>query len=153
MLSALTSHPYSIELGSPQAWDRDQPAVWALPASVSAGFPSPADDHRGHRIDVFAQLVKHPQATYTMRVRGDLDARRRHQRRGCHPGRPRRPTAQWPGGGGRHRRRVHVQAIVDAQRPPELKAANPTYPDIVPGESQQVEVWGVVIAAVKQFSL
>ena len=33
----------------------------------------------------------------------------------------------------------------------KLKAANPTYPDIVPKESQTVQVWGVVVAAIKQF--
>ena len=33
----------------------------------------------------------------------------------------------------------------------KLKAANPTFADIVPTEGQTVEVWGVVIAAIKQF--
>jgi DNA polymerase V len=33
----------------------------------------------------------------------------------------------------------------------KLKAANPTYPDIVPKDSQTVQVWGVVVAAIKQF--
>ena len=33
----------------------------------------------------------------------------------------------------------------------KLKAANPTYADIVPTEGQTVEVWGVVIASIKQF--
>ena len=34
----------------------------------------------------------------------------------------------------------------------KLKAANPTYPDIVPKDSQTVQVWGVVVAAIKQFT-
>ena len=33
----------------------------------------------------------------------------------------------------------------------KLKAANPTYADIVPGEGQTVEVWGVVVACIKIF--
>jgi hypothetical protein len=33
----------------------------------------------------------------------------------------------------------------------KLKAGNPTYPDIVPKDSQNVEIWGVVVAAIKQF--
>ena len=34
----------------------------------------------------------------------------------------------------------------------KLKAANPTFADIVPKEGQVVEVWGVVKAALKEFS-
>jgi DNA polymerase V len=31
----------------------------------------------------------------------------------------------------------------------KLKAANPTFADIVPKEGQTVEVWGVVVASIK----
>lgn len=31
------------------------------------------------------------------------------------------------------------------------KKSHHTYPDIVPKDSQTVEIWGVVVAAVKQF--
>jgi DNA polymerase V len=31
----------------------------------------------------------------------------------------------------------------------KLKAANPSYPDIVPRDGQSVEVWGVVVHAIK----
>ena len=46
----------------------------ALPigcVSVRAGFPSPADDFVVERLDIMKLLVKHPQATYFWRVRGD----------------------------------------------------------------------------------
>ena len=43
------------------------------------------------------------------------------------------------------------QQALDAQVEGKLKAANPTFADIVPTEGQTVEVWGVVIAAIKQF--
>lgn len=33
----------------------------------------------------------------------------------------------------------------------KLKAANVTFPDITPKEGQTLEIWGVVIAAIKQF--
>ena len=33
----------------------------------------------------------------------------------------------------------------------KLKAANPTYPDILPKEGQTIEVWGVVTSTIKQF--
>lgn len=39
--------------------------------SVSAGFPSPADDHVDQRIDLNRYLVKHPTATFLVRVVGD----------------------------------------------------------------------------------
>lgn len=39
--------------------------------SVSAGFPSPADDYLEGRIDLNKQLVKHPAATFFVRVTGD----------------------------------------------------------------------------------
>jgi DNA polymerase V len=34
----------------------------------------------------------------------------------------------------------------------KLRAANPGFPDIVPTDSQTVEVWDVVTASIKQFS-
>jgi DNA polymerase V len=42
-----------------------------LPCRVAAGFPSPADDHAVQRVDLMAQLIKHPQATFLLRVRGE----------------------------------------------------------------------------------
>lgn len=33
----------------------------------------------------------------------------------------------------------------------KLKAANPTYPDIVPKDGQTIEIWGVVTSTIKQF--
>ena len=38
---------------------------------VSAGFPSPAQDEIAGRIDLNRDLVKHPLATYYVRVEGD----------------------------------------------------------------------------------
>ena len=50
-------------------------------ASVSAGFPSPAEDYIEGRIDLNRHLIKHPAATFFVRVAGDsmIDA-------GIHPG-------------------------------------------------------------------
>ncbi|HEX8473334.1 MAG TPA: translesion error-prone DNA polymerase V autoproteolytic subunit [Pyrinomonadaceae bacterium] len=57
---------------------------WARPlflASVSAGFPSPAEDYIEGRLDLNKHLIKHPVATFYVRVAGDsmIDA-------GIHPG-------------------------------------------------------------------
>lgn len=38
---------------------------------VAAGFPSPADDHLHATLDLNAYLVKHPAATFFVRVEGD----------------------------------------------------------------------------------
>ena len=118
---------------------------------VCAGFPSPADDLGAQRIDLTQVLITHPQATYFLRARGhsmieagifdndilvvDRAVKPRHNH--------------------------VVVAIVDGdltvkylyQRTGriKLKAANPTFPDILPKEGQTIEVWGVVTSTIKQF--
>ena len=50
------------------------PATLSLPlytSSVSAGFPSPADDHLEAPLDLNEHLVKHPAATFVVKVDGD----------------------------------------------------------------------------------
>ena len=119
--------------------------------SVCAGFPSPAEDLGAQRIDLTQMLVVHPQATYFLRARGhsmvdagifdndilvvDRAVKPRHNH--------------------------VVVAIVDGdltvkylyQRAGRIKlrAANPTFPDILPKEGQTIEVWGVVTSTIKQF--
>lgn len=39
--------------------------------SVSAGFPSPADDYLDGQLDLNQYLIKHPAATFFIRVSGD----------------------------------------------------------------------------------
>ena len=120
-------------------------------SQVRAGFPSPAEDFQAKRIDVLEHLIKHPQATYSMTVRGES-----MREAGIFDGdvllvdRAIKPSHG-----------QIVVAVVDGdftckqlwQRGGrlKLKAANPTFADIVPTEGQTVEVWGVVIAAIKQF--
>ena len=120
---------------------------------VCAGFPSPAEDLGAQRIDLTQMLVVHAQATYFLRASGlsmieagifdndilvvDRAIKPRHNH--------------------------IVVAVVDGdftvkylyQRAGriKLKAANPTYPDIVPKEGQTIEVWGVVTSSIKQFSV
>lgn len=119
-----------------------------LDVKVHAGFPSPAEDHSGKRIDVLENLVKHPQATYQMKVNGES-----MREAGIFDGdvvlvdkaiRPRNGQV--------------VVAMVDGEftikqlwqraGSMKLKAANPTYPDITPKEGQTIEIWGVVIASI-----
>lgn len=49
-------------------------AKFKLPLLLSrspAGFPSPADDYIEERIDLNKKLIRHPEATYLIRVMGD----------------------------------------------------------------------------------
>ncbi len=123
----------------------------AMVGTVPAGFPSPAEDHGSRRIDLIERLITHPQATYLMRVRGlsMIEA-------GIFDGdvvvvdRAIKP------------RSGHiVVAVVDGEFTVKhlwmragrlkLKAANPTFADIVARDGQEIEVWGVVKAALKEF--
>lgn len=120
-----------------------------LMAVVRAGFPSPAQDLGAKRIDLTAQLIRHPQATFLLRARGEsmrdvgifdgdvLVVDRALQARNGHV----------------------VVAVVDGEFVCKtlsmragrvaLKAANPSYSDIIPQEGQSVEVWGVVAHVIK----
>jgi DNA polymerase V len=118
---------------------------------VRAGFPSPAEDFVVNRLDLTRILVKHPQATYLLRVAGNS-----MREAGIDDG----DTlvvdkAVKPQHG-------HiVVAVVDGEFTVKylhlragsmrLKAANPTFPDIVPKEGQTIEVWGVVSSCIKRF--
>lgn len=123
--------------------------VLDLMATVRAGFPSPAEDLGAKRIDLTAKLIKHPQATFLMKARGEsmkdagifdgdvLIVDKAIQARSGHV----------------------VIAVIEGEfvcktlsmraGRMKLKAANPGHPDIVPKDSQTVEIWGVVIHAIK----
>ncbi|MGB8510399.1 MAG: translesion error-prone DNA polymerase V autoproteolytic subunit [Pyrinomonadaceae bacterium] len=52
----------------------DRSTRWSRPlftAAVSAGFPSPAEDYVEGRLDLNRHLIKHPVATFYVRVSGD----------------------------------------------------------------------------------
>ena len=42
-----------------------------LTDSISAGFPSPADDHTEQNIDLNEHLISNPSSTFFLRVKGD----------------------------------------------------------------------------------
>ncbi|MCV0439301.1 MAG: translesion error-prone DNA polymerase V autoproteolytic subunit [Hydrogenophaga sp.] len=144
----------SICAGSEPAPFSASSVVLPMPSvGVRAGFPSPAEDFAVNRLDLTQILVTHPQATFLLRVAGTSmrDA-------GIEDGdtlvvdRAIKP------------RHGHVVvAVVDGdftvkylhQRAGRvrLKAANPTFPDIVPKDGQTIEVWGVVSSCIKRFAV
>lgn len=125
--------------------------VSMLPCKVAAGFPSPAEDHAVQRIDLMAQLIKHPQATFLLRVRGDsmkgvgiFDNDVVLVDRAITPRSGHVVIAMVDG------EFVCKTLCMDSGRM-KLKAANEDFPDIIPADGQSVEIWGVVIASIKQF--
>ncbi|MCB9476796.1 MAG: translesion error-prone DNA polymerase V autoproteolytic subunit [Deltaproteobacteria bacterium] len=117
---------------------------------VSAGFPSPADDYVEGELDLNRHLIKHPAATFFVRVSGDsmIGA-------GIHSGdllvvdRAVEPTTG-----------KIVVAIVDAEMTvkrlqkrdgrPFLMAENDAYAPIAITEDNDVEIWGVVTAVIHE---
>jgi DNA polymerase V len=130
---------------------QDPAWVWLLTHSVQAGFPSPADDFAVKRIDLNEVLIRHPEATYYLRVRG-------HSMRdaGIADGDVLLVDRLLPAQHGHV-----VVAIIEGEftvkrlfargGQVKLQADNPAFPDIVPHEGQTMEIWGTVIHAIKTF--
>ena len=51
--------------------ENEAPGALQATGSVSAGFPSPADDYTEGTLDLNEYLVRHPAATFFVRVQGD----------------------------------------------------------------------------------
>jgi DNA polymerase V len=54
--------------GADQSTERSQPLAMG---TISAGFPSPADDYMEGSLDLNQHLIHHPAATFFVRVSGD----------------------------------------------------------------------------------
>ena len=126
-------------------------------ATVHAGFPSPAQDYMSGGIDLNRELVRHPEATFYVRVSGDsmrdagisdgdtlvvdrsLSAYDGATAVCCLDGeflvRHLRFSGNGPGG--------KPQSIV-------LEAANPSYKPIKTGPGVDFSVWGIVTWIIKK---
>ena len=119
---------------------------------VRAGFPSPAEDFRGERLDIASLLIEHPHATYLLRVAGPsmqdcgiddgdlIVVDRSIQARHAHI-----VVAMVEG-------EFTVKLLHCAGGAVRLQAGNPAYPDITPQENETLEIWGVVTACIKRFA-
>lgn len=136
-------HPVQIDASTPLI-------LSGLQARVHAGFPSPAEDIGAKRIDLTAQLVRHPQASFTMKTRGDS-----MREAGIHDGDVLLiDRAIVPRSGHIVVATVDGEFVVKLLQMRagriKLKSANPCYPDIIPKDGQSVEVWGVVTVSITQ---
>ena len=118
---------------------------------VCAGFPSPAEDLGAQRIDLTQMLVTHAQATYFLRASGHsmveagiFDKDILVVDRAIKPRHNHIVVAVVDGD-------FTVKRLYQRLGRIKLKAANPTFPDIVPKDGQTIEVWGVVTSSIKQF--
>ena len=116
--------------------------------SVSAGFPSPAQDHFEEALDLKTLLVKHPAATFFVRAAGDsmIGA-------GIHSGdilivdrslkaqRGRIVVAVLNG-------EMTVKRLAGEKGKPTLLAENPAYKALDVTEEIDLRIWGVVTGVI-----
>jgi len=55
---------------TPQPFDASTRSLWFVSATVQGGFPSPAEDFYQPRVDLNTLLIRQPEATFFMRIRG-----------------------------------------------------------------------------------
>ncbi|WP_090142704.1 LexA family transcriptional regulator [Limnohabitans sp. DM1] len=138
------------QLSTPQPLPSRPFLVNTFSASVQAGFPSPAEDHQVEHIDLMNQLIKHPQATFMLRVSGQsmrdagiLDGSVVLVDRAIKPENGHVVVAVVDGD-------FTCKTLNTGQDSFRLVAANPEFADIVPKDGQTVEIWGVVVASIVQ---
>lgn len=124
-----------------------------LKNKVCAGFPSPAEDLGAQRIDLTSLLVVHAQATYFLRASGHsmveagiFDDDILVVDRAVRPRHGHIVVAVVDG-------EFTVKRLYQRAGRVKLRAANVTFPDIVPKDGQTIEIWGVVRSTIKQFSV
>lgn len=117
-------------------------------STVSAGFPSPADDDVQERMDLNSHLVRHPASTFFVRVSGDsmIEA-------GIHSGDLLVVDRALSPADGKV-----VIAVLDGELTVKrlhrregrviLVAANPLYPPIAIKEGMSFDIWGVVTSVI-----
>jgi DNA polymerase V len=118
-------------------------------SKVRAGFPSPADDYIERPLDFNELLIEHPAATFAVRVAGDSmngagifegDIAVVDRSRTAVNGNI--VLALLDGAFTLKRLRLRGERVW-------LHAENPAYSDILIGEGQAFEVWGVVSKSIR----
>jgi DNA polymerase V len=111
---------------------------------VSAGFPSPADDYIEGRLDLNELMIRHPAATFFVRVAGDsmIGAGIHHDDilvvdRSLDPAHDKVVIAVVNGD-------LTVKRLFKQNGVVRLLAENPDYPPMELNEETACEIWGVV---------
>jgi len=120
-------------------------------SGVSAGFPSPAEDHIDQRLDLNNLLIQHPAATFFVRVSGESmkDAGINHGDilvvdRSLEATSGRIVIAIVNG-------ELTVKRFIQDSVSCQLVAANPDYPPVAITDETDFRVWGVVTSVIHQF--
>jgi len=115
---------------------------------VSAGYPSPAEDHIEKRLDLNELLVKHPAATFFVRVAGDsmTGAGINHNDilvvdRSLEPANGKVVIAVLNG-------ELTVKRLFRNGESFRLVPDNPAYPALELTEGESCEIWGVVTSVI-----
>jgi len=118
---------------------------------VSAGFPSPAEDHIDQQLDLNELLIQHPVATFFVRVSGESmkDAGINHGDilvvdRSLEASSGRIVIAIVNG-------ELTVKRFVQDSSSCQLVAANSDYPPVAITHETDFSVWGVVTSVIHQF--
>lgn len=118
---------------------------------VSAGFPSPADDYIGQKLDINNLLIRNPASTFFVRVAGDsmIEAGINNNDilvvdRSLELVSGKIIIAAVNG-------EITVKRLIKTDCSCELVAANSNYPPIIVTEELSCVVWGVVTSAIHQF--
>ncbi|MGE0333573.1 MAG: LexA family protein [Ramlibacter sp.] len=118
-------------------------------SSAPMGFPSPAEDFATEPVDVMKKLMPYPQSMFLLRVKGDSmhDA-------GVHDGDVLVVSKAIKALHGHLvialiNDEFTVKHLSTRAGRVRLKAANPTYPDIVPREGETLEIWAVATGLIR----
>jgi DNA polymerase V len=125
-----------------------RPLVLSL---VAAGFPSPADDHLDRDLNVHELLVRHPAATFFVRLAGDsmtgaglYDGDILVVDRSLEPKHTDIVIAVLNG-------ELTVKRLFKQGLLVQLRPANDRYPIITVTPDQELLIWGVVTGSIRQF--
>ena len=118
---------------------------------VSAGFPSPADDHIDRKLDLNELLIQNPAASFFVRVAGDSmkDA-------GINNGDILVVDRSLQATSGKIiigivNGDLTVKRLVRNDTSCKLVAENPDYPPVEISEDMDFNVWGIVTSVIHQF--
>ena len=121
-------------------------------ARVPAGFPSPADDYIEEGLDLNTYLIRRPASTFMFQVVGDsmtgagiIEGDKVVVDRSITPKNGHIVVAVM-GGDYTLKRLFKTRTCI------ELHAANPKYSPIAFNESSDLQIWGVVVGAVRRYT-